>query len=453
MKKLIVPMVLAFQLAAATAAQAAQVERVIVRQQWPWSADIKVEYRLADVTTPVDVEVHAYDGAQEFDQAKLAAATRGDRFGLRKGGLYELTIDPAKAFGAQRVAVDRLRVQLQLKDSPAETAEILYKVINLDQTPVTVTDISRADFYNGRIDPQYAAYTTNFRAFGHYTVNPPFDVFIWTGITNGPLYRTKKIALRKIKAAGQSFRMGEYEAADTPPESSKKRDVSFTKDYWMGVFEITQAQLRRLKPDYVAWETNELYAATRAASRVSWLYARGTSGKSWPAGDHSNVSKDSFMYALQQATGNKRFDLPTSAQWEFAARAGAQYKFPSHTQGTLWYFYEGNFIWRGNKDYRPSEAERNCDLSMGAYVPGSCDPNAWGLYDVMGNVWEHVLDRAGSPAAAGEDPRGPEADTSSRVCRGGGYGYNITDLGGVWSREWHWDTQDLGFRLCLHEED
>ena len=50
----------------ATAAQAAKIEQVIVRQQWPWSTDVNVEYKLSGVTGPVDVAVTAYDGERQI---------------------------------------------------------------------------------------------------------------------------------------------------------------------------------------------------------------------------------------------------------------------------------------------------------------------------------------------------------------------------------------------------
>ena len=458
MRNLIVPAFLALQFAVAAAVQAAQVGQVTVRQQWPWSTDVKVTFTLNDVSAPVDVDVHAYNGAEELNQAQLLAATKGDRYGL-SAGEHELTIDPVKAFGAAETSLESFRVKILLNDSAPGSTEPLYKVINLDENPVTVTDICPADFYNGKVDPQYAAYTTDFKSMHKNNRTPTFDVFIWTGITNGDLYRTSKIALRKIPAAGQSFKMGEYEAPDTPPESSRKRDVSFTKDYWMGVFPITQAQLKHFKPEYVPYETNELYGATRAASKVSFDIARGTGGnKSWPKGNHSNVSATSFIGLLQQATGNARFDLPTEAQWEFAARAGSPYRFPSWfpdaQMTTAWWWYEGWFHQRGNT----ADFDRNCDLSLarGAYPPGQYLPNAWGLYDVMGNVYEQCLDHIWtdySNRASGPDPRGTEEGNSKRIVRGGGFGQNIYDIGVYFSQDPWWDTSFLGFRLCLHGED
>ena len=49
-------------LLASAAAHGAAIEQVIVRQQWPWSTDVKIEYRLSGVTSPVDISVKAYNG-------------------------------------------------------------------------------------------------------------------------------------------------------------------------------------------------------------------------------------------------------------------------------------------------------------------------------------------------------------------------------------------------------
>lgn len=446
---------------AGTALNAAEIEQVVVRQQWPWSTDIHVEYRMSGVgaSNPVDIGVKAYDGETELSLPD--GALSGARYGVTDP-VGTIVIDPVAAFGAARVAFANFKVKLTVTDSDPVTTEVIYKVINLDEDPVTVTGIRRADFYNGAIDSQYSAYTTDFKSMHKNNRKPSFDVFIWTGITNGDLYRTSKIALRKIPAAGQSYKMGAYEAPDTPPESSKKRDVSFTKNYWMGVFPITQAQLKHFKPNYVGYETNELCSATRAASKVTYDLARSAAPNiSWPKGNHSNVGATSFIGLLQQATGNARFDLPTEAQWEFAARAGSVYRFPSwlpdaQMTGEAWWYYEGWFHQRGNT----TSFDRNCDLSVarGAYPPGRYLPNAWGLYDVMGNVWEWCLDRKFTEygkRASGEDPRGSDEDAnvSYHVLRGGGFGENIYDIGSYKTSAAWYDTAYFGFRLCLHEED
>ncbi len=91
------------------------------------------------------------------------------------------------------------------------------------------------------------------------------------------------------------------------------------------------------------------------------------------------------------------YRLPTEAEWEFAARAGSA--FTSDTDAVAWF--------RGNsgRETHPVAQKR---------------ANAWGFFDMRGNVWEWVWDRYGDYGNRSSDPRG--ADTGlERVGRGGGY--------------------------------
>ena len=95
--------------------------------------------------------------------------------------------------------------------------------------------------------------------------------------------------------------------------------------------------------------------------------------------------------------------LPTEAQWEYACRAG--------TKTAYWY---------GNTD--DSNKMNYHDFSIGkTTLVKSYDPNAWGLYDMHGNVWEWCLDRYDDyPSGTVTDPVGPNGG-SRRVCRGGSW--------------------------------
>ena len=131
----------------ATAAQAASVEQVKVRQLWPWSTDIKVEYTLSGVTAPVDVTLTAYDGARQLDSAALAAATTGERFAISSNGDHVLTIDPVKAFGTSQIAFADFKVRVDVAESSESMTEVLYKVIRISDG--NCRDLTRADFLNG----------------------------------------------------------------------------------------------------------------------------------------------------------------------------------------------------------------------------------------------------------------------------------------------------------------
>ena len=62
---------------AASAAAAATIDSVLVRQQWPWSTDVRVEYSVSGITDPVDITIAAGNGAATLDAAAVRAARRG----------------------------------------------------------------------------------------------------------------------------------------------------------------------------------------------------------------------------------------------------------------------------------------------------------------------------------------------------------------------------------------
>ena len=103
-----------------------------------------------------------------------------------------------------------------------------------------------------------------------------------------------------------------------------------------------------------------------------------------------------------QARTQLNFDLPTEAQWEYACRAG-----------TTTTYYWGNSV---NGDY----AWYSSNSGSKSHPVGTKKPNAWGLYDMSGNVREWCLDWYGSSLAYGTDPKGSSSG-SDRVTRGGSW--------------------------------
>ena len=207
-------------------------------------------------------------------------------------------------------------------------------------------------------------------------------------------YKTTKLILRRIEAG--TFIMG-------GGSSDESRRVTLTKPFYMGVFEVTQKQWKLVMGSWPGSSPSSSYGRGDAypAYYVSYDDIRGPSlGAQWPAS--STVDALSFLGKLRTKTGLD-FDLPTEAQWEYACRAGT---------ATTYYWgdaMDGTYAWCYN------------DSGRTTHPVGTRTPNAWGLYDMSGNVWEWCRDWYGT-LAYGTDPKGSASASPSctaRVLRGG----------------------------------
>ena len=234
--------------------------------------------------------------------------------------------------------------------------------------------------------------------------------------------KTDELWLRRIEPG--TFGMG----------GSEKKDVTLTKAFYIGIFEMTQKQCQNI----AGGNPSELVGPTRPVESVNYKMLRGTEkGAAFPA--NYDVDEDSFMGRLRKKAGNI-FDLPTSAQWEYACRAGTTTDLNS------------------GKDYTQSNANEvgrnlnNWDDGKGAYNMYHTDVgeylvNNWGLYDMHGNVSEFCIDWVGSSEAT-VDPVGPDTG-SGRVIRGGNHydGGGVSySSGGAYTYVYNFH---LGFRIAL----
>ena len=215
----------------------------------------------------------------------------------------------------------------------------------------------------------------------------------------GETYKTAKMVFKRIPAG--TFLMGSAAGESTRGDETQHA-VTLTKEFYVGLFEVTQKQwfnVTGLQPSFYAAEAN---AAVLPVERVSYAAIRGTN--SWPT--DTGVATNTFVGAFRSRTGSSDFDLPTEAQWEYACRAGTTGEYAGSPLGSLaWY---GNF---------------NGTVT---HEVGTKAANPWGLYDTHGNVEEICLDwYAGSlGTAAKTDPLGAVygVPTGRRVMRGGWYG-------------------------------
>ena len=379
--------------AAAGLADSPAIEQVIVRQQWPWSTDVKVEYKLTGVDSahPVNIGVEAYNGEIELDASRLEQSITGARYGIFESGIGQFVIDPVKAFGNDKVALANFKVKLSLTASDANASEVVYKIFDLENTnqdgTFKCTDVTRADLKNGL----YGDYATDYASVVPGASTSLEDVLIWTGVTNYPGAKTTRLVMRKIPAG--TFTMGAT-GGNVGANAEVAHETTLTHDYYIGVFEVTQEQYRKLAGS--GWDQ----ACFKGAAKPVESGALFSS--------YRNVVTNTIAQNLGVAC-----DFPTEAQWERACRAG-----------TTSELYTGTALSTANLN---PIAWHSGNAAESTHEVGLMLPNAYGLYDMVGNVYEACRDlwiAAPGGYYSGEAVTDPVVETSESdhfVMRGGAY--------------------------------
>ena len=468
----------------AFAALAVNVDSVLVRQDWPWSSTLKVEYRVSDTADkPFDATVAVFNGETQVSAAVVKSALLDGELYAVDGteSLHVLSFDPKVLFGNSVKAVPNVRVTVSAATSPESMTEVLYKIFDLEAAAgSSPLDITRADLLNGK----YGAIETDYSKIGtgFSTTLAPEDVLIWTDAVNYPGAKTTKLVMRKVPAAGKTFTFGSDSNEYGHQDNETKVQVKLTEDFFIGIFEFTQKQFELIwGSDKDLWGL-ALQKFTWPGDAVAYHYQRNFivrgahdfrewSGKEnidWP----NNTSyphtyhNDTICGKLRRKFGFVEFDLPTEAQWEFACRAGSATSLPSGREvGTASdadskinsYVQQCGWIYW----YGATEAQRF------VHEVGLKAPNAYGLYDMIGNVSEQCLDymSASTVSWASDslvtDPVGPTSDLSThsasinnlRVFRGANYGtwysssriaYRQYNYGGEGQPQ-----KEQGFRLVI----
>lgn len=213
-----------------------------------------------------------------------------------------------------------------------------------------------------------------------YLASPPSGGF------NVDAYKTTKLVLRRCWAGTYMMQNTSY--------------VTLTKPFFCGLFEVTQKQYELVDGSNPCSSSSYGNGNTYPVHYVSYDMIRGSSyGAEWPSLPVADPS--SFMGKLQARTGLE-FDLPTEAQWECACRVG-----------TTTTYYWGDSMNDSYEWYSKNSGRKT-------HPVGTKTANAFGLYDMSGNVREWCLDWYSSSLSYGTDPTGPSSG-SGRVIRGGSW--------------------------------
>lgn len=196
-----------------------------------------------------------------------------------------------------------------------------------------------------------------------------------------------RIGMEFVLIRAGEFYMGSKDGAD---DEKPVHLVRITRPFYLGRYQVTQSQWEAVMGDNPSRFTGD---ANRPVESISW------------------DDTQAFLQRLSEKEQGCLYRLPTEAEWEYAARAGAKTAYcfgddPEQLHEYAWY-------------------DKN---AKGTTHPvGQLKPNAWGLYDMHGNVWEWVNDWFGETyyhKSPTDDPQGP-ADGPFRVLRGGAFWHSL----------------------------
>ena len=207
-----------------------------------------------------------------------------------------------------------------------------------------------------------------------------------------------------------TFTMGSSSNELGGENDERRHQVTLTKGIYMQTTEVTQGQWKAVMGGNPSKFKN--CGDDCPVERVAWYDAQ------------------KFIQKLNRMEGSNRYRLPNEAEWEYASRAGSTTAFANGDISELKCGYDSNLDAMGWYCGNSSVRYRGCfnitkgggSKCAGTHPVAQKQPNAWGLYDMHGNVWEWCQDWYGDyPSGSVTDPNGSPGG-SDRVLRGGSWG-------------------------------
>jgi len=278
----------------------------------------------------------------------------------------------------------------------------------------------------------------------------------------GPVTRSVELGgglkLELVRIPAGEFVMGD---PNGHPDERPLTRVKIESPFWMGKFEVTNEQYGAFDPshdsrlehgDFLQFSIRErgypVNGPRQPVVRVSWVRAMD------------------FCRWLSKKTGEK-FTLPTEAQWEYACRAGTDtplYYGPVDTDYSHWANLADatlkkmeklgwNLPYAAVPPWRPAD-ERFDDKSRVSADAGSYRPNAWGLYDMHGNVCEWTRSTYRPYPYREDDGRNAPSPKDRKVVRGGSWYDRARRARSAFRLSYHayQSVYDVGFRVICENE-
>ncbi len=335
--------------AALDAVAESSISRVVVNQRWPWSEKVDVDFVLSGEVCDVEVTATWDAHPEPYRLGTLFSVAPGQR---------RLTWNPASSPFAGRTLTG-----FTVAVSNVAASAHSYIVVDLVDGG-----------YEFMAAPPSGGWTSEHKSSkmvfrrvpaGTYTLGEPKETFALMGLSD--------------------------DLAETYAGLWNRRTVTFTSDYYVGVFKFTEAQ-------YSCLATGTPDASLKPKKTTYYALRGGQEEADWPSTGY-RVGADSIVANLRaKAGGALRIDLCEEEQWEVAARAGSADILPNGAtvaDGAAAFTNKLNEIsaWYGTVG--------SAEASVGQFAP-----NGWGLYDVVGLVGEWTLDSAvKNPSASSALPR------------------------------------------------